>query len=1300
MAALDAFQTVQVANVDLAIARQKLLREKLDELFVALSKRAKTKKRLIYTINTDEAALDRVLRLNTEADALFTGLNYDKSHSDSLNETLSIATPEDLLAIEPQLRYPLIAEFLNAIDRGQLRHRRLFLVGDIYEKIGQFLRSALPVFVTVHGSGERTQVTPPVQISSIDRLDRDPQAELVEGKPIPVRAIVSIQVADIPFQGIINMPEEGNRFVFKDQTVIDAARKLYLTEGAQARVVRERVAEEKRTFVRGKKVFILLEPDLEHVISDRFLFDEMEYLYRHHTLEEALKALEGGRSQGIVDYFEREGYHIVFDLLHQEERDKLLIAVLGDRLTEYLLKEVQAVKPLIAQLEDSDLESLFYNLPTPVVDQVLEQLKEKNFERFLSMVPQKIRERVILEFLNNPKYIQAAWRVIGGEEQKEILNSQAHLVHAVIYLLDSPLSKQKFPALKFEFERSYTSAMLPKLGRDEQKATFSTIARSLEARGVPKGLIARQLSPAEIEHFVVAYVSRNASEFYNRLNPAIRKQIWLTVGRQYKEHISRNLHALDKIEILKGSKEATVGLVFANAGFMSHLQSGEDREFSATLFLILKKLNKGESRTALLKTVLTASEWKPYRIKGVPALLTDPHNGLIFEKLSERVEELEFKFDSLVCTKDHYQHLKDLEPFAGAVVTLVDDLVDPSLYNLFERGDLSREDYDQFSKSVEKEIANLRRKMAAKETEDPIGVYVLETMMLLNGLSNEAMSGKLSEDALAKLDERMAIRQRMLDSMQEHLRRIDDYLEKAQGQLPLFEEKIAQAQQLAEQQGRLFDQQYAKAGKLLKEFQQSQQMQARALQGRKKVALAQKELSSQFFEIIQPLILDKVRSLGSPLKSLLRMVGLGDKGSAESDSKRVIFKFSDEEIENILRYKIVFCAKNPMLAQFVATCLRIDKLEDSLFTLATAETLPQKSDIDILFYGPSYAVEDFSDSVKKNRMVPFADQDFHDRLTANEHLKARTKAVLAKTATMLADFKPRMQSANGELKGHQAKRRQLETDLANLKAEKAQLQENFASQRERRHRYEGELELMESRLAEVDGKFEALRSRLTQLLADGGGQATTMLQAGQQEMAEQLRDDLTALNKELARMMYIKGVKDAGESISHNTQNEILRRVDVRETYPFAKRPFRKLIVADDGKQASQNLKRVFVNVAMTYFKLRDMAVQDISIKRLLALAENSDRQSYPFVALFCDRPEDNYMELKLSVKKIRNHLPDTYQLVIAPLGDLGSVDRASPYFKNLLSLKELCTLVNADLGNIGEPANMLKVLREKAPLS
>ena len=52
-----------------------------------------------------------------------------------------------------------------------------------------------------------------------------------------------------------------------------------------------------------------------------------------------------------------------------------------------------------------------------------------------------------------------------------------------------------------------------------------------------------------------------------------------------------------------------------------------------------------------------------------------------------------------------------------------------------------------------------------------------------------------------------------------------------------------------------------------------------------------------------------------------------------------------------------------------------------------------------------------------------------------------------------------------------------------------------------------------------------------------------------------------------------------------------------------------------------------------------------------------------------------------------------------SPKEDVDLVGRLSP-FKNLLSLKEFCTLVNADLGNIGEPANMLKVLREKAPLS
>lgn len=448
MAALESYKSVQIVNVDLALERQNLIRDKMGEFFTALSRRAKVKKRIVYTVNTDEAGLDKVLRMNEEADALFTAFNYDAVHSDEFKDQMTVTTPEQMLEVDPQLRYPVVAEFLRHAGQGDFRHKKLILVGDLHEKITQYIRAALPVYLTVFTNGERTQRSQPIQITSTDRITADPNATLVEGGPIPVGAVSEMQVADITFHGVINMPEEGNRFVFKDQTIVDTARKLYISEGVQSQIVRERIVEEKLTFVRGKKVFLLLEPDLEHVISDRFVFDQMENLYKHHTMEEAMETLETGKSQTIVEYFEKEGYDLVFDLLDQDERDRLLAAVLGDQLPGFLAKEIETVKPMIASLEDSDLESLFYNLPPEVAEQALEGLKAKNYERFLAMVPPRIRESVILRFLANKSQVRAAWKGVSDEEKKAFLAKQCHLIHAVIYLLNTPLAKQKFPGRK------------------------------------------------------------------------------------------------------------------------------------------------------------------------------------------------------------------------------------------------------------------------------------------------------------------------------------------------------------------------------------------------------------------------------------------------------------------------------------------------------------------------------------------------------------------------------------------------------------------------------------------------------------------------------------------------------------------------------------------------------------------------------------------------------------------------------------------------------------------------------------
>jgi len=242
------------------------------------------------------------------------------------------------------------------------------------------------------------------------------------------------------------------------------------------------------------------------------------------------------------------------------------------------------------------------------------------------------------------------------------------------------------------------------------------------------------------------------------------------------------------------------------------------------------------------------------------------------------------------------------------------------------------------------------------------------------------------------------------------------------------------------------------------------------------------------------------------------------------------------------------------------------------------------------------------------------------------------------------------------------------------------------------------MELLETRLADIDAKYEKLRSRIAQLVGGEGNETMELLKSGRQELAEQMREELVALNKELARMMFIKGVKDVGDSISKNTQKEILTRLESREIYPYRKRPFKKLIVAADGTDLSTNMKRAFIDAAIRHFKLPEMGVQEVSINRMLSLAENGNGSQYPFLALLSEKPADDYGELKLKVKKIRKLMPDTYQLMITPFGNMAETDRGAPIFRNLQSLKDNCTLVNASFGDFTDPSAMTAVLREKAP--
>ena len=1295
MAAVPTPVPIQVVNVDLAVERQKILRDKLRDLFKVINKNAKTaRKELVYTVNAENTALEAVLRANPEADALCTAFNYDAETSDAFKEKTIADRPLDEMEIDPQLRYPVIAEYRKLAARGEFRHRQIVLIADLYEKIRQVLKSRLALEVSYYTKSDRSEVSQYIAVKQLSKIA--PNGGPATPDKIGVGAISAMRIGGVEFRCVVNMPELKNRFELKDHSILDTARKLYSLEGLKQVMVRENLQEEKLTFVRGKRVFMVLEADLDHVIAERLVFDKMQQLFRYHTLEQAEHALATGKSQGIVEYFETNGYDIVFDQLTQEERDAFLLAVLGNRLWEFLEKEIQSQRAFLGLLEEGELQKVFYNVPEGTIGEVLDGLKTKSYEKYLALVPVKIRESVILDFLGKGKYSQTVWAGVGEEEKKQILDAQAAPILAHVNLSDRKLFITKFPTLKFEFadklDRSGGS-----VSKEERDAAFSLFRKSLERMQIQPGTIMRALNPPQIEKVMASYINAQPVEFYNRCNPLVRKQLWITVGKEYRDHIDDTLHFLDKVEILKGNKDAALELLFTNKGFLDFLRKGDKPELQSSLFLALKRTNKVESKNALLKKALTSPEWKPNRVKGVPDLLSRKENFSIYQKLADRVEGLEFVFDALICTKPVYEKIKDREPLKNATVTLVDDLVDSTLVNLFQKGYLSKDEYNTFSQTVEGQIEALRKKLAEQEAEDPVGVYILESMQILNNLANQAMAGKLDKSKVSELDTRQAVRQRLIDGMKAHLEKIQEFLEKASKQVEDMAAKASQAEKLVAMQSKAADESLQKARSQMEELQRLQQVQARAAADKRKVALTQKELSLQFFQIVQPLVLEKIKQWPGPIEAVLRLFR-SKIAVPESLARRVIFKFTDEEIERILRYKIVFCSKDEILMQFIVTCLNIDHLEDTLFTLATRESLP--SEIDVLFYGPGYAAEDFEDVVKERRMVAFADDAFYKRLLANEQLKSRTKAILTKVDQEMAQKKAEVEAAGRDLREKQSKLRQIENSRNMINEERDKLRERIAKQQERQHHFKGELDIMETRFKEVDTGFDGIKEKVAQLVSGQEGDTISLIQGGQNQLGESLRDDLVALNKELARMMFIKGVKDAGARVSRTTQESIASKIDAAERYSVAKRPIKKMIVADDGSVVARNIKRVFINVATQYFKVKDMSVEDLSLKRLDGRAEAATSEDYPFIVMMADHQEDQYTELRRLVRKIKNRMPETYQLVFSPVGEIWKLDPTSEQFQNIRSVKENSSLINASLLDYAQAPAILRLLQEKAPLA
>jgi len=716
MATAEVIAPVQIVNHGLALERQKLLRDTLTAYFGQLSKRGRVSRQIQYIFNRESLALERVLKLNEGADAVFTAFPYeDEGPLAGVPAPMIGPDGRELSPAPAHLRYPLIAETTRLIDKGAFRHRKAILVGDIYAKIGNALKSKIPVQLTHFMDEARSQVSPPVVIRSLAQLSPLEEKEEAQARKeltgkagpasvIPVSRIDTVQIADVRFDGIVNMPEQHNRFVLKDQTVLDTTRKLFMMRSAKIGIGQEKTEAESRVYVQAKRVLVVLQPDLEHVISDRLMFDGMERLWRAHTAEEALGILSNAKSQGIVGHFESEGYDALLEAATPDERDRLLLRLLGDRLPGQIERELAAARSAVGALQGSDLDSVLNGVPMPVMDQVLTAIQNKSMDRFLSFVPVKIRDRVVLEFLSSAEHVRATWRGISDAERKEMLQVMVPQILAQLYLTDTQTYLRRFPDLKLEFANTVNSQTVARLRPDEQAQTFTLVARAIEQKKAALPALQQNLLPPEVERLLLDVILKRPAESYGRLTPLLRKQIWLAIGRDFRQAIAGALNILDKLEIVKRLREGALDTLFEHPAYLEFVRDPKHAAYAANLFLTLKKYAPGESKNALLKRLLTEPEFRAERTAAVPLFLSAPEHKALVQRLSEQVDVLEFRFDGLVCTKADLEPIKTQPALAGAVVILVDNLLDSALLKIFEQGAASREDYSKLAANVEQEL--------------------------------------------------------------------------------------------------------------------------------------------------------------------------------------------------------------------------------------------------------------------------------------------------------------------------------------------------------------------------------------------------------------------------------------------------------------------------------------------------------------------------------------------------------------------------------------------------------------------
>lgn len=1283
-----------VVNADISQERQTALKERLKESFQGLSQDSSDKDyNLIFINNQDNRPVSNVLVANPKADVILSGFNVTrksrKGKGKKAEEQAMIT--EDTggdLSIDPTIRFEAYRELKAIVSRESFRLRRLIFVGDLNERIREFLKYGFEVQVVLFKDDQRVEKTHPM---TLDEHSLPIPGGRPEGHQIDVGMIDRLVIGEIEFDGVINMTvDEMGHFLMPDFTADDSVQKMLGLEAVKQEFIAEKIEEEKSLFVRKKKVMLVLSQDLMRLVAQKLRFDEMEEVFEFSSVEEALASLSVGQATDIATYLEQNGFDFLLKILNAKERDRLLMGLMGPRLLPNILsKECQTFGKMASHLTEKHLQEILMNFSEKMIDRLIHRLIEKSITSFLSRIKQGIREPLILEFLKDPVFAMAGLKSLPPTLRAQYIKRNCPEILGTLFLIDSTHFRTKFKdvALDKDYNSSKDYAALSPADRNMRLGIYK---EKLAGEKMGPEDLEKKIGGKEYDKAVGTFIGFNAEAFFNDLDAALRKKLWHEIGEKGKKEIAKKLHHADKLSILEGSKDQTFEVLAKDHSFLASLvKQGEELEGAGLFLLGLKQFNKVESKTGLLKRLANDPKLKEHRLEQIAKLLATPEGKPIYEKITMEVESLKAGYDALICLQRDINELRSHDELKDAKVTLVDELVDASLLEMFEKGSVDVDAYQKHQAKIKQKLDEMIAQLKAQGGEDPVGSYLIETMVIMMNMTGKAMQNKLDPTMIDQLDERQKIKDEVIQKVAAKLAEIIAQIESAKKELPLLDEKSKKLADYLERQAETVNRHLEVLQLRMGQFGEVKTRLNKAQANKIHVAKVQQQLSHKFFELIRPLILDKLSILPAGVAKMLSNLK-GRLSNSMEGQRRLIFRFTDDELERIAKRNIVFCTTNEILKRFIVTCLNIDSLSETLFTIANPHNIPDEPDV--LFISDELRGQSFDEVIDGKYLVTFADQGFYQTLMVNEKNKGIIRKQLDQLGTHKAKLKSFLESEGGKLKKMAATKKNFESQVKTIKAQKKHIAQTTKDNIEKKAFLEAEKDNLTEKFGEIDGQFQSAKEAIRQAVESGGSVLDSIAQESE-GINKGLSETLLKINKQMAGLMFLKNVGDTAEHISRATQENIALKMTEHTKIKGGRHAVSELVITHDGTLSGGEQAKRIEEVARQYFG-SGLDQRSVQMGRMEAEIMESGKQPN-LVIILAGEDKTNLGNLRDLVKRLKIKSLKTHYVIF---GNYGVEENSPELVENMNSIRNYAMLINTSMVDYGNPSKIRQFFEEIAP--